>query len=237
MLLCEKHHDFLSEKLELDTFDRIVADRMISLGASCYPLMRLKTLFSKQRFLFDSSRCSHETLIKMLDTKFRNILSPNPSVPNENAVRVGFYDDYNDFWVGHRKRSQLGEIEETIVRRAKRFLELPEITGHTVFFRLRSFHWGDSSYLEAFDERDILQTFEREQEELSAALERFGFKSFTVVYVVSSPVLTLNGFVTVPEGKLSETMYCLENPECFKGLNWKGCFDFLNSQFNFTNKD
>jgi len=235
LLLCDKHYGFLSQKFDLDVFDRIVADKVVSLGASCFPLIRLKSLFSNERFLFDFSRVNHKTLLAMLESKFRNILSPNPYVPNENIVRIGFYDDYSGFWFGHRKRSQLGEIEETIIRRTKRFLKLREFNGHIVFLRLRNFHWDTASYLEVFNEQNALQSLEEEQEELTKALENFGFKSFTVVYVINSHALTLNGFITIPEGKLSDTMYCLENPECYTGLNWKGCFDFLNSHFNFRN--
>jgi len=226
----------MSEKIDLDTFDRTIAPKVISLGASCYPFMRMKNLFSTERYLFDSCRCSHQVLLTMLKSKFRNILNPIPAIPNQNAVRIGFYDEYSDFWVGHRKREQMPDIDATIRRRAKRFLDLVSSNEHIVFIRLRNYYFDPSTFLEPCSSDEIVSMFETEYDQIVLTLKELGFKNFEVFYIISSPILTLDGFITIPEGPISESMYCLEDPESFSNKNWKGCFDFLNSIYSFPTK-
>lgn len=236
LLLCRKHHDFLSEKLDLDTFDRPVVKTVVSLGASCYPFMRMKNMFAKERYLFDACRCSHQTLLIMLKTKFRNILKPALHVPNENNVRIGFYDDYNDFWVGHRQRQLMPEIDDSIRRRAQRFLDLPFKKEYVLFIRLRNYYSDPSTFLEPVFIDQIIDMIEKEQDEIYKSLKQFGFENFDVFYIVSSPILTMDGFVTIPEGPLSESVYCLEYPETFINHNWKKCFDHINANYGLPNQ-
>ena len=174
---------------------------------------------------YDFCRCPHQTLLTMLRTKFKNILYPDPLAPNQTKVQIGFYDEYGGFLVGHRKRELMPEIDATIRRRAQRFLDLASSEKRIVFVRLRNHYFSQDAYLEPVFSDGVISMFEEEQREIVQALTEIGFKNFEVFYIVNSHMLTLDGFITIPEGLLSPSMYCMEDPEGFTGKNWRTCFN------------
>lgn len=170
-------------------------------------------LFDSERCLFDFGRCSHKTLLFLLKTEFKKILCPENNRAEEDTFRVGFYGQLLEFWIGHQKREDIKNAYLEMMERCKRFMGLRDFDGHILFVRLRDFNPEPSRFLEGVGAEGVFDMFQKETDEIKESLSAFGFKNFSLFYVIGSRILTLDGLVTIPEGKIADDIYCIESPE------------------------
>lgn len=196
--------------------------KAVSLGASCYPVRMMGELFDLERCLFDFGRCSHKNLLFLLKTEFDKILSPEKNINEEDTFRVGFYGQLLEFWIGHQKREDIKIAHIEMMERCRRFVDLRNFDGHILFVRLRDFNPEPARFLEGVGVDGVFDMFHKEQDEIKESLGAFGFNDFSLLYVVGSRILTLDGLVVIPEGKISDDIYCIENPES-PISKWDGC--------------
>ncbi|NBQ92853.1 MAG: hypothetical protein EBT82_02370 [Micrococcales bacterium] len=197
-------------------------NKAVSLGASCYPVRMMGELFDSERCLFDFGRCSHKNLLFLLKTEFKKILCPENNRDEEDTFRVGFYGQLLEFWIGHQKRADIENAHREMTDRCKRFICLRDFGGHILFVRLRDFNPEPARFLEGVGMDGVFDMFHKEQDEIKESLKVFGFGNFSLLYIVGSRILTLDGLAVIPEGKISDDIYCIESPES-PFSKWDGC--------------
>lgn len=209
--------------------------RSISLGGTCQTVIGLKDLFDHQpRLPFDYSTISHYTLCFLLENKFQVILNPREDIELESNFRINFYNHINGFYFGHQKLEEIKEIHEKIKRRCLRFLDLIDKNEAYLFVRQRDINWDNDKWSENLYKETILDEIIKEYDELKQALINFGIKNFELLYVISSPIQTLDGFITIEEGEIAENIYSIDFLGPVDEKNWGKIREEIENKFAFS---
>lgn len=208
--------------------------KIISLGSSCQPALGLKDLFVNQkRFPFDYSIVNHETLCFLLQTNFDKIINRNDQEGMDSVFRVNFYTDLEGFFFGHQKLKDIKDIYDKIKRRCYRFLNLDKEQSF-LFVRHRDVNWYDDKWSENIYLDTLMDKILDEYDEINRILIEIGFKNFEFLYIISSPIQTLDGSIAIQEGEISHNIYVMDYLGHPSKDNWGKIRDILEERFDFS---
>lgn len=207
-------------------------NKVLSLGSSCGPFIGLKNFMPNERYPFDGSITHHDALNSMLKSRFINILYPDQNVEMDNIIRISFYYPYEGFVFSHQNKKEISLIQDRLQRRCKRFLSLKFYNDKILFIRER-FFFG-SSMVEALNQMEVLDKIQDEYYEIYNNLKDFGFKDFEFLYIVNTPLNTLDGFLTPEEGLYNNILFINKTEDGINRDKWRQIENTIKENFDLS---